>query len=120
ACLAADGESLLISNLDTGTDLYSIPRLLPIRSFNQNMKLLIPFQVAVAAPESLVVCGSDRGNVMLFDFHDGSLVQTLSHSSGISQVHSEFQRSIIVSGASGEGPMSIKVWSRAKVGVFST
>ncbi|KDQ55336.1 hypothetical protein JAAARDRAFT_112591, partial [Jaapia argillacea MUCL 33604] len=78
--LAADGQLLLVSNLDTGTDLYSMPLLQPIRFFNQSMQVLMILPMAFATPESLVVCGSDQGTVSLFNYDDGTLVHSLTHS----------------------------------------
>ncbi|KIJ50243.1 hypothetical protein M422DRAFT_44407 [Sphaerobolus stellatus SS14] len=115
--LSTGTEILLVHNLTTGVDAYSLPAMNLVGTFRAPVIRRYPKQVAFGARDSLVVHGSDSGAVYVYDYASTDLVQTLCHTDVLIQAvttHSGNGMHFIASAAS-EGNFSVKVWSKKKV-----
>ena len=75
-----DGDSLFVSNLSNGVDLYSLRTMQRLRHYEAPVTINVPLQVALARQnfDRLVVGGVD-GAVRVFDRTTGELVRRLGH-----------------------------------------
>ncbi|KIJ31919.1 hypothetical protein M422DRAFT_185255 [Sphaerobolus stellatus SS14] len=80
SALSQDGEHLLVDNLDTGVDAYSLPHMVRKATY-QALPSTRRFakQVAFGARDTQVIYGSDSGVVHVFDFASADIFQTLCH-----------------------------------------
>jgi WD40 repeat protein len=75
-----DGDSLFISNLSNGVDLYSLRTMQRLRHYEVPVTINVPFQVALARQNfDRVVVGSVDGTVRVYDRATGELVHCLGH-----------------------------------------
>ncbi|KAI0948070.1 hypothetical protein AcW1_009672 [Taiwanofungus camphoratus] len=79
ATLAADQNTVFISNLCDGMDQYRFPSMERIRSFPYAIQRNYPMQVAVDATR--MVCGGDDGFARVFDQENGQFLESLMHGS---------------------------------------
>ena len=75
-----DGDSLFISNLSNGVDLYSLRNMQRLRHYEAPMSINVPLQVALARQNfDRVVVGGVDGAVRVYDRTTGELVHRLGH-----------------------------------------
>jgi len=75
-----DGESLFISNLSNGVDLYSLRTMQRLRHYEAPVTINVPVQVALARQNlDRVVVGGVDGTVRIYDRATGELVHRLGH-----------------------------------------
>lgn len=131
-----DGQSLFISNLINGVDLYAIPNMERHQTFPHAILHNVPLQIAVTHEGQWMVLGGDNGFARVYDRWTGQFLHRLDHgteggkliqnvavrNSSLHQrshinhhhhykAHSESDASIIVTGSSSPGRSIIKVWS---------
>lgn len=76
-------RTILVSNLVNGVDLYKLEedlffdRRLLVGRIRRN----VPQQIGFAQNDEVIVCGSDRGEVYLWDESSNFSLQTLRHGS---------------------------------------
>jgi hypothetical protein len=76
-------DSLFISNLSTGIDLYSIRTLQRLRHYSCPVTINLPLQVTLACQGlDRVVMGGLDGIVRVYDRTTGELVHRLQHKAG--------------------------------------
>jgi hypothetical protein len=75
-----DGDSLFISNLSNGVDLYSLRTMQRLRHYEVPVTINVPLQVALARQNlDRVVVGGVDGAVRVYDRTTGELVLRLGH-----------------------------------------
>lgn len=75
-----DGDSLFISNLSNGVDLYSLRTMQRLRHYEASLTINVPLQVALARQNlDRVVVGGVDGTVRVYDRATGGLVHRLGH-----------------------------------------
>jgi WD40 repeat protein len=75
-----DGDSLFVSNLTNGVDLYSLRTMQRLRHYEAPVTINMPLQVALARQNlDRVVVGGVDGTVRLYDRVTGELVLCLGH-----------------------------------------
>jgi hypothetical protein len=75
-----DGDSLFISNLSNGIDLYSLRTMQRLRHYESVVTVNVPFQIALARHAlDRVVLGDARGILQVYDRATGELVHRLEH-----------------------------------------
>jgi len=75
-----DGDSLFISNLSNGVDLYSLRTMQRLRHYEAPVTINVPLQVALARQNlARVVVGGVDGAVRVYDRATGELVHRLGH-----------------------------------------
>ena len=75
-----DGDSLFISNLSNGIDLYSLRTMQRLRHFESVVTVNVPFQIALARHAlDHVILGDARGTLQVYDRATGELVHRLEH-----------------------------------------
>jgi WD40 repeat protein len=79
SAVSPDGELLLVGNLSTGMDLYDTETLAFVAAFEKPNRVNVPKQVGFVPGSRLMISGSDRGLVWLWN-HAGFPVQNISHS----------------------------------------
>jgi hypothetical protein len=79
--MSSNEKLLLVDNLTTGFDLYSLPRTSPHRSLNiPNSKKYVK-NGTFTEGNTRAVCGSDHGKIYVFDLATEEPVQVLQHGS---------------------------------------
>jgi hypothetical protein len=73
---------ILVDNLSTGFDLYLSGRTSPLRTFLVPQTKKYIKQGGFGDGSAIVACGSDHGNVYIFNISSSDRVQTLIHSKG--------------------------------------
>lgn len=75
-----DGDSLFVSNLSNGVDLYSLRTMQRLRHYEALVTINLPLQVALARQNlDRVVVGGVDGAVRVYDRTTGELVHRLGH-----------------------------------------
>ena len=75
-----DGDSLFISNLSNGVDLYSLRTMQRLRHYEASVTINVPLQLALARQNlDRVVLGGVDGTVRVYDRATGGLVHRLGH-----------------------------------------
>jgi hypothetical protein len=75
-----DGDSLFISNLTNGVDLYSLRTMQRLRHYESQVTVNVPLQIALARHAlDRVVLGDARGTLQVYDRATGELVHRLEH-----------------------------------------
>ena len=75
-----DGDSLFISNLSNGVDLYSLRTMQRLRHYESQVTVNVPLQIALARHAlDRVVLGDARGTLQVYDRATGELVHRLEH-----------------------------------------
>jgi WD40 repeat protein len=75
-----DGDSLFVSNLSNGVDLYSLRTMQRLRHYEAPVTINVPLQVALARQNlDRVVVGGVDGAVRVYDRATGELVHRLGH-----------------------------------------
>jgi hypothetical protein len=82
ATLSADERMLIVSNLQDGVDIYSMPPVQLLRSFKHAISVNVPLQVHSALQGALTLAGSDDGTVRLFEQRTGQVSELLPHGNG--------------------------------------
>jgi hypothetical protein len=78
-----EGDSLFISNLSNGIDLYSLRTMQRLRHYDYTAPINVPFQVALARQTlDWVVMGGVNGTLRVHDRATGELVHQLEHKAG--------------------------------------
>jgi len=78
-----DGDSLFISNLSNGIDLYSLHSMQWIRHYEHAVTINVPLQVALAKQAlDWVVMGGVDGIICIYDHASGELIHQLEHCVG--------------------------------------
>jgi hypothetical protein len=87
--LSPDENFILISNLSTGVDLYSLKDLNIAGSYNCVMKdeSNVPISVGFLGGGQLIICGSHNGVVPIWHRNEGKLLQTLEYDGLSSRVY---------------------------------
>lgn len=78
---SSNKRALLVSNLAEGVDVYVLSEQLTFsrRLVARPVRYNAPIQVDFAQNDELIVSGSDRGEVYLWEWATGNLVQVLRH-----------------------------------------
>jgi WD40 repeat protein len=75
-----DGDSLFISNLSNGVDLYSLHTMQQLQHYEAPVTINVPVQVALARQNlDHVIVESVDGTVRIYDHATGELVHSLGH-----------------------------------------
>jgi WD40 repeat protein len=75
-----DGDSLFVSNLSNGIDMYSLRTMQRLRHYEAPVTINVPLQVALARQNlDRVVVGGVDGAVRVYDRTTGELVHRLGH-----------------------------------------
>jgi WD40 repeat protein len=75
-----DGDSLFVSNLSNGVDLYSLRTMQRLRHYEAPVTINVPLQIALARQNlDRVVVGGVDGAVRVYDRSTGELVLRLEH-----------------------------------------
>jgi hypothetical protein len=80
--LSSDQRSLVVSNLVSGVDTYTVPPRQPIRLFAHPIRENQALHVSLALQGALTIAGSDDGCVRLFEQRTGLLYHQLPHGNG--------------------------------------
>lgn len=78
---SSNKRALLVSNLAEGVDVYNLSEQLTFvrRLFTRPVRYNAPIQVDFAQNNELLVSGSDRGEIYLWEWTTGNLFQVLRH-----------------------------------------
>ena len=78
-----DGDSLFISNLSNGVDLYSVRTMQRLRHYDCPVTINLPLQVTLTRQGlDRVVMGGVDGITRIYDRDMGALVHRLEHKAG--------------------------------------
>ncbi|KZP09276.1 WD40 repeat-like protein [Athelia psychrophila] len=117
--LSADQKTMLVCNLQSGIDSYSMSWKEPVMNrgvtYAISMRKWIIVQVTYALQGQWIISGSDDGNVQIFDVSSGGRVQCLRHAGVDTKVQvvtaiSDATTCTVASGSTSPGPSDIKVW----------
>ncbi len=86
SAISPDDREIVISNLSSGVEVYSLESLTKIRSFTDNMNhvnndINQALSVAFLGSGAFVVGGSFTGRIRILDKASGAILQALHHDS---------------------------------------
>lgn len=81
--LSPSGQSLLVSNLSNGMNLYSLStrNLQNTYQYNVNPRTNFPLSLAFLKRGRYVTCGTHTGTVEIWNTETGEIFQSLDHDS---------------------------------------
>lgn len=82
--VSPDERTVCVTNLESGSDLYAVPSMRRIHTFQQgvDMNLNYPIQGSLAL-NGVFVTGSAAGLVYIYDLTSGCRVASLAHAEGL-------------------------------------